>query len=600
MHVGSRRRFGALLAGAALLPVLAASPAAAAGIVVNSKTMLTQDDGTCTLPEAVKAANTDAASGALSGECAAGSGADLITFSVTGTIYTTRLPDITQPVTINGAGKVTFNGQGASGFFLITGNPVFFQRLVFTNGRSSYGGAFFVAGGAVVHLDGSTVSNNGAQQGGGIIVGANGTLYVADSTISGNKATYTGGGIQVAADGSAYVRRSTISGNSASSGAGAYTAGVLSTGNTTIAKNTASGYGGGVYVGPNGFLSLYNDTVALNAATTSIGGVYRDNLGTTDVQNTIVAGNSKGNVSANGFGTTVTSIIGGSITTLLDPAGLQSNGGPTKTIKLLSTAAAAIGDGDLTVCQAGGPADNIDQRGLTRGTPCDIGAVERDRTAPTTTAPTAALRSGVKLSGTGMSTTVRWTGDDGAGSGVRRYQLQQRINGGSWSTISSSLTGTSKTFTLANGSNYEFRVRAFDRDGNTGAYATSAVLKPRLTQNSSSSITYAGSWSTAAASSFSGGSVKYTSKTADEMATYSFTGSSIAFITTTAKTRGVVRVYIDGQSVGLLDLYSSTTAYRKSLYAKSWPTSGAHIVIIENWGGVGRSRVDIDAFAVIK
>ena len=81
--------------------------------------MLTQDDGTCTLPEAIKAANTDTASGASTGECAAGFGADdMITFSVSGTIYTTRLPDITQGVTINGGNKVTLNAEGGSSFFI--------------------------------------------------------------------------------------------------------------------------------------------------------------------------------------------------------------------------------------------------------------------------------------------------------------------------------------------------------------------------------------------------------------------------------------------------------------------------------------------------
>ena len=600
MHVRSWRRFGALLAGAALLPVLAASPVSAAGIVVNSKTMLTQDDGTCTLPEAIKAANTDAASGVSSGECPAGSGADVITFSVTGTILTTRLPDITGPVTINGDHKVTLNGQGATAFFIIHGNPVYLQGLVFTNGRASFGGAFFVADGAVVYLEGSTVSNSRAQQGGGILVGGDGLLYIADSTISGNSASNTGGGIHVQPNADAYLRRSTVSGNSSAYGAGAYVSGtgLLGTANTTFAKNTASVTGGAAYVGPNGFLSLYNSTVALNAATTSIGGVYMDNLANADVQNAIVAGNSKGNVSAVGFGTTVSSIIGGSITGLLDSAGLQSNGGPTKTIKLLSTAAAAIDDGNQSVCD--GPGTGIDQRGLTRGTPCDIGAVERDRTAPTTTAPTASLRSGVKLSGTGMSTTIRWSGADGAGSGVARYQLQQRVNGGSYSTVSSSLTGTSKTFTLANGSDYQFRVRAVDRDGNTGAYATSAVFKPRLTQNSSASITYVGSWSTATSTAYSGGSVKYATQTDNETATYTFTGRSVAFVTTTAKTRGLVRIYIDGQIAGLLDLYSSTTTFRKAFFAKSWPASGAHTIVIESYGGVGRTRVDIDAFAAIK
>ena len=343
---------------------------------------------------------------------------------------------------------------------------------------------------------------------------------------------------------------------------------------------------------------MYNSTVALNAATTSTGGLWAPVAAVTDVENTIIAGNTNGNVSANALDQSVNNIIGGSITSLLDPAGLQSNGGPTKTIKLLSTASAALDNGNTIVCST--PASGIDQRGLTRGTPCDIGAVERDRTAPTTTAPAAALRSGVKLSGTGMSTTVRWGGADGAGSGVARYQLQQRVNGGSYSTISSSLTGTSKTFTLANGSDYQFRVRAIDRDGNTGAWATSAVFKARLTQNTSSSITYVGTWKTATSSSYSGGSVKYATQSSDETTIYSFTGSSVAFVTTTAKTRGLIRVQIDGSIVGMLDLYSSTTAYRKAFYAKTWPTSGVHTIQIENWGGIGRNRVDIDAFAVIK
>ena len=294
----------------------------------------------------------------------------------------------------------------------------------------------------------------------------------------------------------------------------------------------------------------------------------------------------------------VSNILGGSTAGLLDPAGLQFNGGPTRTIKLLSTASAAIDDGNQVVCDT--PASGIDQRGLTRGSPCDIGAVERDRTNPSTTAPQTQLRSGTNLSGTGMRAVIRWTGTDGAGSGIARYQLQQSINGGSYSTISSSLTGTSKTITLANGSDYRFRVRATDRDGNVGSYATGATIKPRLVQSTSAAITYAGTWPSSSSSSYSGGSVRYATQTNNEMVTYSFTGSSVAFITTTAKSRGLVRVYIDGSPIGLLDLYSSSTSYRRSLYAKSWPTSGAHVVIVESYGGIGRTRVDIDAFAVIK
>ena len=143
-------------------------------------------------------------------------------------------------------------------------------------------------------------------------------------------------------------------------------------------------------------------------------------------------------------------------------------------------------------------------------------------------------------------------------------------------------------------------MRAIDRDGNTGPYTTGPVIKPRLVQNSSASIAYTGSWTTSSSSSYSGGSVRYATQTDNESATYAFTGSSVAFITTTASNRSIVVVYIDGTSVGKLDLYSSSTVFRKSLYAKSWPTSGAHTIRIENWGAAGRTRVDIDAFAVIK
>ena len=51
------------------------TPAHAASIVVNSSADTVADDGFCTLREAITAANTDTASGAMLGECSAGSGA---------------------------------------------------------------------------------------------------------------------------------------------------------------------------------------------------------------------------------------------------------------------------------------------------------------------------------------------------------------------------------------------------------------------------------------------------------------------------------------------------------------------------------------------
>ncbi len=77
-------------------------------ITVNTVSDTTANDGLCTLREAIIAANTNTASGAAAGECAAGTvGADTINFNIAGagvkTIApTSSLPEIIEAVTING------------------------------------------------------------------------------------------------------------------------------------------------------------------------------------------------------------------------------------------------------------------------------------------------------------------------------------------------------------------------------------------------------------------------------------------------------------------------------------------------------------------
>ena len=111
----SRRALALATAGLALL--LATVPARAATITVNSAADTAANDGKCTLREAITAANTDTVSGALAGECAAGTlGLDTIVFAipaatdpgcVVGTGVCTiapafALPSITSAITIDG------------------------------------------------------------------------------------------------------------------------------------------------------------------------------------------------------------------------------------------------------------------------------------------------------------------------------------------------------------------------------------------------------------------------------------------------------------------------------------------------------------------
>lgn len=96
-----------LLFGLLAVVLLPTNVSAASIIVVNSTADIEADDGVCTLREAIKAANDDTASGATTGECTAGSGADTINFNIPGSGVrliqpTSPLSAITEPVIING------------------------------------------------------------------------------------------------------------------------------------------------------------------------------------------------------------------------------------------------------------------------------------------------------------------------------------------------------------------------------------------------------------------------------------------------------------------------------------------------------------------
>src|SRR5687768_3392950 len=90
-----------------LVLAYASSPAWASTITVDS---LADDadpnDGECTLREAIISANTDTRSGTAAGECAAGSGGDLIDIGVSsGTVNLTgALPNLASNIAIEGPG----------------------------------------------------------------------------------------------------------------------------------------------------------------------------------------------------------------------------------------------------------------------------------------------------------------------------------------------------------------------------------------------------------------------------------------------------------------------------------------------------------------
>jgi len=148
-------------------------------IMVNiTSDVIDSGDGYCSLREAIIAANNDTPSGSENGECAAGSGADIITFSAglpaqatfvlstTGPLEDQALTgdlDISSDLTINGAG---------TGATIIDGNGT--DRII--DVRPS----------AIVNMSGVTVRNGNPginHNGGAVAVRLTGRLTIDDSAI---------------------------------------------------------------------------------------------------------------------------------------------------------------------------------------------------------------------------------------------------------------------------------------------------------------------------------------------------------------------------------------------------------------------------------
>ncbi|HUE14181.1 MAG TPA: choice-of-anchor Q domain-containing protein, partial [Planctomycetaceae bacterium] len=220
------------------------------------------------------------------------------------------------------------------------------NTTVSNNTAVNNGGGIDVEGTDLVVMA-STVSGNQAATGGGIANGNGATALLENATIAGNVATNQGGGLEALDDSSALLV------------------------NVTIAYNGAQS-GGGIDVAPEDSLVVLGNTlVAKNSATTN-----------PDVQGTFGSdgNNLIGNVgTATGF--VGSDLVGTSLSPINPHIGpLANNGGPTKTIALLS-GSPAINAGSSSLALEFGI--TTDQRGEPRFAPggdsmVDIGAYEVD------------------------------------------------------------------------------------------------------------------------------------------------------------------------------------------------------------------------------
>jgi hypothetical protein len=205
--------------------------------------------------------------------------------------------------------------------------------------------------------------------------------------------------------------------------------------------------------------------------------------------------------------------------------------------------------------------------------------------------PRPALVAGTSFASFTEPVRISWGASTDAGSGIARYQLSTNISGLGWDRPAT-VAGTSVVRSLDVLTSFQYRVRSVDFAGNVSAWVTGPTFIPAVKQQTSATFTTG--WSTSTSSRYSGGSVKYSSS-AGKYAQFSFTGRSVAFVTTKAASRGSVKIYLDGVYKRTISTYRSSTLFRQIVYQFAWPTAGSHKIRFVVVGTSGHPRVDVDA-----
>jgi hypothetical protein len=169
-----------------------------------------------------------------------------------------------------------------------------------------------------------------------------------------------------------------------------------------------------------------------------------------------------------------------------------------------------------------------------------------------------------------------------------------------WLTGSSQTTGWSTYAT-----SYVSKVMTIYRNtasAPTPAPAPAAVVAATTATHqyseTSSKITYRGTWKSAGSSGYAGNAARYATR-AGASATFAFSGSKVVWYGPVGPTRGNARVLVDGTYLKTVNLYARSFTARKVLFSKSWASGGKHTLTIEVLGTAGHPYVAIDGFTVV-
>lgn len=398
------------------------------------------------------------------------------------------------------ANNVTLSGVNARNSEIEATTPNIAPVVTVQGGvtGTTISGVEITGGSSTVGAAGGAIADNGSLSLSGVLITGNSTSAAAFSSAA-------GGGIYVAGSGSLAIVNSTIAGNTVTSanahvgqGGGIFASigSTLTISNSTIEGNTANtggtglAQGGGIY--SQASMTMTNVTLAGNTAHDGGGNLVLDDTGASGaialtIRNSVISGGTASSGNGNcafvagshgaGLGTESYNLEDDSgpqcaFNNVTDQrganpllGGLQNNGGGTDTMAL-GAGSPAIDAGNPSGCtDPNGAAITTDQRGMTRGSPCDLGAYESASAPKNTALPSIAPSPTV-----GSSSTC----SPGSWSSSPSFAYQWLHDG---APIGGATAATYRVASTDAGHMLSCQVTASDADGSAQA-TSAAVLVP--------------------------------------------------------------------------------------------------------------------------
>ena len=205
--------------------------------------------------------------------------------------------------------------------------------------------------------------------------------------------------------------------------------------------------------------------------------------------------------------------------------------------------------------------------------PIATDSITLDRVAPTTSAPSRRLPAGTVLASGRIQLRSTWTGADATG-GIHHHELAfgPTAAAGDGRRLPD---GSDVDRPLATEHDYQVRVRAVDKAGNTGPWVEGTAFRVSRVSEFNPRIAYLGTWTTVADPALFGGGAKRATALGAR-ATLAFTGRSVAWIASTGPDRGKANVYVDGLRVARSTCTPRARERNASSGRRTGPQCGPH------------------------